>query len=76
MVRYHVEQEANAFLKKKIYDWQSQYQSDAIPIPQLPRLAPPPKTRHQVPSQNFMGRVVRVAGGLRRTHRTRRWRGW
>jgi hypothetical protein len=30
-----VEQETNQFLKKKVYDWQSTWQSDAIPIPQF-----------------------------------------
>jgi hypothetical protein len=33
IVNYNVEQESNSFLAKKIYDWQSTYQSDAIPIP-------------------------------------------
>ena len=30
---YNVEQECNAFLKKKVYDFQSEYQNVAIPIP-------------------------------------------
>jgi hypothetical protein len=29
-------QECNAFLKTKVYDWDSLYQSTAIPIPQFP----------------------------------------
>ncbi|EGG23615.1 hypothetical protein DFA_05749 [Cavenderia fasciculata] len=36
IVNYYVEQECNQFLKKKVYDWQSNYQSVAIPIPRFP----------------------------------------
>ena len=35
VINLNVEQESNQFLKKKIYDWQSIYQSDAIPIPRF-----------------------------------------
>jgi hypothetical protein len=35
IVNYNVEQECNQFLKKKILDWQSDYQSEAIPIPKF-----------------------------------------
>jgi len=35
IVNYNVEQECNLFLKKKVYDWQSKYQSEAIPIPKF-----------------------------------------
>jgi len=51
IISYSVEQECNSFLKRKVYDWQSIYQNDAIPIPQFPQLD---KT-----SVNFMGRLVR-----------------
>eukprot|EP00455_Lapot_gusevi_P055397 TRINITY_DN9002_c0_g1_i3.p1 TRINITY_DN9002_c0_g1~~TRINITY_DN9002_c0_g1_i3.p1 ORF type:complete len:733 (-),score=209.92 TRINITY_DN9002_c0_g1_i3:77-2275(-) len=51
IINYNVEQESNSFLKKKIYDWQSSYQSDAIPIPKLPQL--------DRDSLNFMGRLAR-----------------
>ncbi len=33
LINYNVEQECNSFLKQKIFDWQSHYQSEAIPIP-------------------------------------------
>lgn len=52
IINYNVEQESNQFLKKKVFDWQSTYQSDAIPIPRFKR---DPKD----PSVNFMGRLVR-----------------
>lgn len=48
IISYYVEQESNQFLKKKVFDWQSQFQSDAIPIPNFPpldkmvRASPPP----------------------------------
>eukprot|EP00004_Rigifila_ramosa_P027670 TRINITY_DN9095_c0_g1_i1.p1 TRINITY_DN9095_c0_g1~~TRINITY_DN9095_c0_g1_i1.p1 ORF type:complete len:1142 (+),score=349.87 TRINITY_DN9095_c0_g1_i1:288-3428(+) len=35
IVNYNVEQECNSFLKRKVYDFQSQYQSVAIPIPRF-----------------------------------------
>lgn len=50
IINYSVEQESNQFLKRKVYDWQSQYQSDAIPIPRFPRV-----DAHSV---NFMGRLI------------------
>ena len=33
IINYYVEQESNRFLRRKIYDDQSQYQSESIPIP-------------------------------------------
>ncbi|GAM16870.1 hypothetical protein SAMD00019534_000450, partial [Acytostelium subglobosum LB1] len=36
IVNYYVEQECNQFLKKKVFDYQSSYQSVAIPIPRFP----------------------------------------
>jgi len=50
IVNYNVEQECNSFLKKKVYDHQSAYQSEAIPIPKFPR---------QGDSVNFIGRLAR-----------------
>ena len=48
---YYVESECNTFLKKKIYDWASKYQNEAIPIPRFrPR---------DDKSVNFMGRLTR-----------------
>lgn len=55
IINYNVEQESNQFLKKKIYDWQSTHQSDAIPIPQFPRSQHPSGKN----SANFMGRLAR-----------------
>jgi WASH complex subunit strumpellin len=57
IINYNVEQESNSFLKKKIYDWQSNYQSDAIPIPQFPVVAS--QNPAQRASVNFSGRLVR-----------------
>ncbi|XP_027805781.2 WASH complex subunit 5 isoform X1 [Marmota flaviventris] len=36
IINYNVEQECNNFLRTKIQDWQSMYQSTHIPIPKLP----------------------------------------
>ena len=41
--------ECNSFLKKKIFDWQSSYQSVTIPIPSFPRVDS---------SVNFVGRLT------------------
>jgi len=50
IINYNVEQECNSFLKKKVYDWQSAYQSTEIPIP---------KFRAVDGSVNFVGRLTR-----------------
>jgi len=50
IINYNVEQECNSFLRQKIYDWQSIYQSTTIPIPQF---APVDN------SVNFIGRLAR-----------------
>lgn len=36
IINYNIEQECNSFLKKKIFDEDSAYQSKAIPIPKFP----------------------------------------
>ena len=35
MINYNVERECNSFLRQKVYDWQSIYQSTTIPIPRF-----------------------------------------
>mmetsp|Transcript_12766 Transcript_12766/g.36085 ORF Transcript_12766/g.36085 Transcript_12766/m.36085 type:complete len:1178 (-) Transcript_12766:150-3683(-) len=50
IVNYYVEQECNSFLKKRKYDWESEYQNEAIPIPDLP---PVPGSK----AVNFIGRL-------------------
>ncbi|KAK2144442.1 hypothetical protein LSH36_756g00059 [Paralvinella palmiformis] len=50
IVNYNVEQECNSFLRTKVLDWQSVYQSTAIPIP---RFSPTDN------SINFIGRLAR-----------------
>lgn len=50
IVNYNVEQECNSFLRTKVLDWQSMYQSATIPIP---RFAPVDS------SINFIGRLAR-----------------
>ncbi|XP_076082010.1 WASH complex subunit 5-like isoform X2 [Mytilus galloprovincialis] len=50
IINYNVEQECNSFLRTKVQDWQSIYQSTAIPIP---RYQPVDE------SVNFIGRLAR-----------------
>ncbi len=50
IVNYNVEQECNSFLRTKVADWESIYQSTAIPIPRFPPVD------HSV---NFIGRLAR-----------------
>lgn len=50
IINYNVEQECNSFLRQKIYDWQSIYQSTTIPIPRFIRVDN---------SVNFIGRLAR-----------------
>ncbi|XP_077991105.1 WASH complex subunit 5-like [Glandiceps talaboti] len=52
IINYNVEQECNSFLRTKVLDWQSVYQSTAIPIPRFP---PVPNDI----SVNFIGRLSR-----------------
>lgn len=50
IINFHVEQECNSFLKKKVFEWESMYQSKNIPIPLFP---------HVDNSVNFIGRLAR-----------------
>ncbi|XP_039594068.1 WASH complex subunit 5 [Polypterus senegalus] len=50
IINYNVEQECNNFLRTKIQDWQSVYQSTHIPIPQYPPVDE---------SATFIGRLCR-----------------
>ncbi|KAH9496896.1 WASH complex subunit 5 [Bulinus truncatus] len=51
IINYNVEQECNSFLRTKVQDWESIYQSTAIPIP---RFQPVDDS-----SVNFIGRLAR-----------------
>lgn len=50
VINYNVEQECNMFLRKKVQDWQSEYQSTNIPIPVFPPI--------DNVSVNFIGRLA------------------
>jgi WASH complex subunit strumpellin len=52
IIYFHVEQECNQFLKKKVLEWESMYQSKYIPIPVYSPL-------NNDPSVNFIGRLAR-----------------
>ncbi|XP_015793922.1 WASH complex subunit 5-like [Tetranychus urticae] len=51
IVSYNVEQECNAFMRHKVLDWESIYQSKTIPVPKFPPL--------DQFSVNFIGRLTR-----------------
>lgn len=51
IINYNVEKECNSFLRKKVQDWQSEYQRDAIPIPTFKPI--------DSNSVNFIGRLAR-----------------
>lgn len=53
IINYSTEQECNAYVKRKVQDWQSVYQDPAKPIPHFP--APAKDTSM---ANNFMGRLV------------------
>lgn len=50
IINYNVEKECNTFLRKKVQDWQSEYQNINIPIP----IFPPTDNV----SENFIGRLA------------------
>jgi WASH complex subunit strumpellin len=52
IIYFHVEQECNLFMKKKVHEWESMFQSKFIPIPVYPPLP-------NDPSVNFIGRLAR-----------------
>jgi WASH complex subunit strumpellin len=52
IISFNVEQECNTFLKQKVYEWQSQWQNAAIPIPSFPSI-------QDDISRTFMGRLIR-----------------
>lgn len=51
VINYNVEKECNGFLRKKVQDWQSEYQTDDIPIPTF--------AATDSESVNFIGRLAR-----------------
>eukprot|EP01114_Cavostelium_apophysatum_P004875 TRINITY_DN1530_c0_g1_i1.p1 TRINITY_DN1530_c0_g1~~TRINITY_DN1530_c0_g1_i1.p1 ORF type:complete len:883 (+),score=302.78 TRINITY_DN1530_c0_g1_i1:200-2848(+) len=61
IINYNVEQECNSFLKTKVYDWQSVYQSVAIPIPRFPSIDN---------SVNFIGRLAKELLAFTHSNRT------
>lgn len=63
VISYNVEQECNRYLKKKVYDHNSSFQSRAIPIP---RFQPPEGDM----SVNFMGRLLQSLFSLSNPHHT------
>jgi WASH complex subunit strumpellin len=62
IIHYSVEQECNSFLRKKVYDRQSRFQSDAIPIPNFAPIIERSDKSGPFPkpiSVNFTGRLTR-----------------
>lgn len=57
IINFHVEQECNSFLKKKIFAKESMYQSKNIPIPVYSKLGSGNASNDQ--SVNFIGRLAR-----------------
>lgn len=57
IVQLHVEQECNVYLRTKVQDWQSVYQSRSIPIPLF--APPPPALTLDRDSCTFIGRLAR-----------------
>ncbi|XP_052843945.1 WASH complex subunit homolog 5 [Drosophila gunungcola] len=51
IINYNVEKECNSFLRKKVQEFQSEHQSQIIPIPNFPPLVGDP-------SNNFIGRLA------------------
>nr|XP_054772878.1 LOW QUALITY PROTEIN: WASH complex subunit 5-like [Lytechinus pictus] len=55
IINYNMEQECNSFLRTKVHDWQSVYQSTTIPIPKFPPVDN---------SINFMGLLMLYMLGI------------
>lgn len=51
IVNFNVEMECNSFMQKKLYYWQSQFQSDSIPIPYFERAS-------DKDAYSFLGKMV------------------
>lgn len=51
IINYNVEQECNGFLRNKVHDWESAYQSRHVHIPKYPPT--------DAISENFIGRLAR-----------------
>lgn len=51
IINYNVEKECNEFLRIKVQEWQSEYQTTIVPIPSFP---PTDQT-----SVTFIGRLAR-----------------
>ncbi|KAH9415169.1 hypothetical protein DERP_006260 [Dermatophagoides pteronyssinus] len=62
IINYNVEQECNAFMKQKVLDYQSLYQSKSVPIPKYPPL--------DQQSTNFIGRIVQELTRITNYHTT------
>jgi WASH complex subunit strumpellin len=58
IINYHTEQEANRFLKRKIFDNASRFQSKAIPIPRISISTVSFEASDEANGINFMGRVM------------------
>ncbi|EFC38863.1 predicted protein [Naegleria gruberi] len=59
IIMYNVEQECNTYLKRKVFDFQSLYQSEVIPIPRFKSI----QSQQMIDKQsitilNFMGRLM------------------
>ncbi|KAL0488232.1 WASH complex subunit strumpellin [Acrasis kona] len=57
IIHYNVEQECNRYMKRKIEEWQSPYQSQVIPIPRFRPL--------DDQANNFMGRLLNEVKNVR-----------
>ncbi|KAF0972785.1 hypothetical protein FDP41_009034 [Naegleria fowleri] len=59
IIMYNVEQECNTYLKRKVFDFQSLYQSEVIPIPRFrPTLSQQMSDKQSITILNFMGRLM------------------
>jgi WASH complex subunit strumpellin len=57
-INYNTEQEANRFIKKKIFDSNSRYQNKKIPIPRLISTNPSSISTEDDSALTFMGRIM------------------